>query len=107
VKQFSIAIVKSLFDFASRKYFHLEPFHSGYLHIWSLGIRTANSPPPCPFWTNYSSSGVHIFVVRSLSALAITETELKLIAAAAIIGFKSRPNAGKSTPAASGTPTTL
>jgi hypothetical protein len=50
---------------------------------------------------------IHSFVFRSLSALAITETELKLIAAAAIIGFKSRPNAGKSTPAASGTPTTL
>ena len=33
---------------------------------------------------------IHSFVFRSLSALAITETELKLIAAAAIIGFKSR-----------------
>jgi len=31
----------------------------------------------------YVSSRIHIFVVRSLSALAITETELKLIAAAA------------------------
>jgi glucose-6-phosphate isomerase len=32
-------------------------------------------------------TAIHSFVVRSLSALAITETELKLMAAAAIIGF--------------------
>jgi hypothetical protein len=43
----------------------------------------------------------HSFVVRSLSELAITETGLKLIAAAAILGFRSSPNVGKSTPAAS------
>jgi len=30
---------------------------------------------------------IHCFTVRSLSAFAITETELKLMAAAAIIGF--------------------
>jgi hypothetical protein len=34
--------------------------------------------------------------------LEITETELKLMAAAAIIGFRSRPKPGNSTPAASG-----
>ena len=50
---------------------------------------------------------IQSFAVRNLSALAITETELKLMAAAAIIGLRSKPNAGKSTPAASGTPTTL
>jgi len=49
----------------------------------------------------------HSFIARSLSALAITDTELKLMAAAAIIGFSSNPNAGNSTPAASGTPTAL
>ena len=37
---------------------------------------------------------------RSLSALPITDIELRLIAAAAITGLKSNPNAGKSTPAA-------
>jgi hypothetical protein len=47
------------------------------------------------------------FVARSLSALAITETELKLMAAAAIIGFRSNPKAGYKTPAASGIPTAL
>ena len=40
---------------------------------------------------------------RSLSALAITDTELKLMAAAAIIGLSSRPNTGYSAPAATGT----
>jgi hypothetical protein len=36
----------------------------------------------------------HSFADCNLSALAITETELKLMAAAAIIGFRSSPNAG-------------
>jgi hypothetical protein len=36
----------------------------------------------------------HSFAARNLSALAITETELKLMAAAAIMGFRSSPNAG-------------
>ena len=44
---------------------------------------------------------------RSLSALPMTETELKLIAAAAIIGDSSRPKNGYSTPAAIGTPAEL
>ena len=43
----------------------------------------------------------------SLSALLITDTELKLIAAAAMIGLSRIPNAGYSTPAAIGTPTPL
>jgi hypothetical protein len=41
------------------------------------------------------------------SALAITETELKVIAALAIIGLSSRPKKGYRTPAATGTPTVL
>ena len=52
-------------------------------------------------------TAIHSFVVRSLSALAITETELKLMAAAANIGFRSSPKSGNSTPAASGTATEL
>jgi len=43
----------------------------------------------------------------SLSELPITETELKLIAAAAIIGDNSIPKKGYSTPAAIGTPAVL
>ena len=45
---------------------------------------------------------------RSRSAFPITETELKLIAAAAIIGFSNKPKGnGYTTPAAIGTPRTL
>ena len=44
---------------------------------------------------------------RRRSALAITDTELNVIAALAIIGLSSRPKTGYSTPAAIGTPSTL
>jgi hypothetical protein len=44
---------------------------------------------------------------RSRSALAITDTELRLIAAAAIIGLRSSPAKGYRTPAAIGTPKRL
>ena len=40
-------------------------------------------------------------------ALLTTDTELRLIASAAIIGLSSRPNTGYSTPAAIGTPRAL
>jgi hypothetical protein len=43
----------------------------------------------------------------SRSALVITDTELKLMAAAAMIGLSRIPNLGYSTPAAIGTPTEL
>jgi hypothetical protein len=44
---------------------------------------------------------------RSRKAFNTTETELKLIAAAAIIGLSSNPKNGYSTPAAIGTPSAL
>lgn len=50
---------------------------------------------------------LQIFFFRSLNALAITETELKLMASAAIIGESTRPNAGYRTPAATGIPSVL
>ena len=43
----------------------------------------------------------------NLKAFAITDTELKLIANAAIIGESNNPNIGYKTPAAIGTPNTL
>jgi hypothetical protein len=43
----------------------------------------------------------------SLSELPITETELKLMAAAAIMGDNSIPKKGYNTPAAMGTPAVL
>ena len=49
----------------------------------------------------------HSAAVRSRSALAMTDTELKLIAAAAIMGESSRPVTGYRTPAAIGTPAAL
>ena len=41
-----------------------------------------------------ASAGHANLLPRSRSAFAITDTELKLIAAAAIIGSRSRPNTG-------------
>jgi hypothetical protein len=47
------------------------------------------------------------FARRSRKALAITDTELKLIAAAAKTGCSSNPLNGYNTPAAMGTPSKL
>jgi hypothetical protein len=44
---------------------------------------------------------------RSRKAFVITEIELMLIAALAIIGLSSTPQIGNSTPAASGIPSAL
>lgn len=49
----------------------------------------------------------YIFIRFSLSAFSITDTELKLIAAAAMIGESSKPKNGYSTPAAIGMPSML
>ena len=49
----------------------------------------------------------HSFTLFKRSAFAMTDTELKLIAAAAIIGLSRMPNAGYSAPPATGTPTAL
>ena len=46
-------------------------------------------------------------MVLNRKAFAITETELKLIAKAAIIGESSIPKTGNKTPAAIGIPTEL
>lgn len=49
----------------------------------------------------------YIFTFFNLKEFAITETELKLMAAAAIIGESKIPKTGNKTPAAIGTPKTL
>ena len=46
-------------------------------------------------------------MVLNLKAFAITETELKLIAKAAIIGESNNPKTGNNTPAAIGIPKVL
>ena len=47
------------------------------------------------------------FAARKRSALLMTDTELKLMAAAAMIGLNKIPNLGYRMPAAMGTPTEL
>ena len=47
------------------------------------------------------------FTFRNRSALKTTQTELKLIAALARIGLRSKPKKGYSAPAATGTPSAL
>jgi len=61
----------------------------------------------CVKFTPAVSHGAHNFTRFSLSELVITETELKLIAAAAIIGDSSMPKNGYSTPAVIGAPAVL
>ena len=65
---------------------------------------------PIDFLINalYSSMcGFHSFARFNLNAFTITDTELKLIAAAAMMGESSSPKNGYSTPAAIGIPSTL
>ena len=52
-------------------------------------------------------SGIHSDTRLNRSALPMTETELNVIAALAIIGLSSSPNQGYRMPAAIGTPATL
>ena len=49
----------------------------------------------------------HILKLRNRNEFTITETELKLIAAAAIIGDNNSPKTGYNTPAATEIPNTL
>lgn len=49
----------------------------------------------------------HIFAFLNRKALLTTERELKLMAAAAIIGDSNRPKNGYRAPAATGTPREL
>lgn len=70
-----------------------------------------------PYYNHYvgetPSQKTHIIAfywirtVLSLNALLTTETELKLMAAAAIIGLSRMPKAGYRIPAATGTPREL
>ena len=57
--------------------------------------------------TTHDSERYLRLTLRSRSALVMTVTDEKLIAAAAIIGDRTRPNNGYSAPAATGTPTVL
>jgi len=50
---------------------------------------------------------IYNFTPRNLREFEITDTELKLMAAAAMIGLSSNPKNGYNTPAATGTPSEL
>jgi hypothetical protein len=52
-------------------------------------------------------TGGEIFTPLRRSALVITDTELRLIARAAIMGESNQPVNGNNTPAAKGTPKAL
>ena len=67
--------------------------------FWGVGekIRKTRLPLTC----------FYSFSKRSFKEFAITDTEEKLMAAAAIIGDKRIPKAGYKTPAANGIPTVL
>ena len=54
-----------------------------------------------------SYKGLYNFIRFRRRAFVITDTELKLMAAAAIIGLSRMPKNGNSTPAATGTPMAL
>ena len=72
------------------------------------GRRVGTSAPATSrCWPHGRDGRYESFMRRSRSALPITDTELRLIAAAASIGLSRIPNAGYRTPAAIGTPRTL
>ena len=50
---------------------------------------------------------IHSLTFRSRSALPMTDTELKLMAAPAMMGLRSKPKNGYSKPAAMGIPSAL
>jgi hypothetical protein len=79
---------------------------------WGAGEHGEYREADRPLQSHHSSIRPHARVFysvarRSRSALAMTDTELKAIAAAAKIGLSRTPNTGYRTPAAIGTPAAL
>lgn len=72
---------------------------SGEQSGFGLDLESGEEKPATP--------AIYSFAALSLSAFVITDAELKLMAAAAIIGFSSNPMNGYRTPAAKGTPSAL
>lgn len=71
------------------------------------------APAPWGFFARLRMTDVgecpnlYSFTFRNRNEFKITDTELKLMAAAARIGLRRQPKNGYSTPAAMGTPSTL
>jgi hypothetical protein len=84
--------------------FHARTGHERHvpsIHTPNAFAPSGTSTPAGPDQEHYKSCRLR------RSALPITDTELKVIAALAMIGLSSSPNMGYSTPAATGTPSTL
>src|SRR4029079_4543321 len=70
----------------------------GHIQVINRSFEYALSPLPGRERSIHGSPP-YTSILRRRRALAITETELKLIAAAAIIGLSNKPKNGYSTPA--------
>lgn len=92
----------------------LTRVHSQRHHTNSWGRETksaragwgTNNPPVLGGGRRHSPH-VHRWAFRSRNAFAMTDTELNVMAALAIIGLRTRPKKGYKIPAASGTPIEL
>jgi hypothetical protein len=87
------------------------PSNYAPLTDWCLGaINACRAEPSTTFTLSVRVTGANgrqSFSRRSLSALPTTDTELRLMAAAATMGLSNRPKAGYSKPAAIGMANTL
>ena len=95
---------------AGEKYANpLDGFSTTFLLIGATGSVAKASHLHCGGHWFEISVAQHFYssVFRSRKALPITDTELRLIAAAANIGLSSRPKNGYRIPAAIGTPAVL
>jgi hypothetical protein len=60
----------------------------------AIAIHDRSEPPQHLVFCHFKTISLHTFARRSRSALAMTDTELKLIAAAEIIGLRTSPQIG-------------
>jgi hypothetical protein len=67
---------------------------NGICPLFLPGIFTTSPRHPVQIRPNASAAQSQILAARSRSALPITDTELKLMAAAAIMGLKRIPKVG-------------
>jgi hypothetical protein len=74
---------------------------------WGIAQRSESAWPSNRTHRNIMIRFLQSLTLLSLSALVITDTELRLIAALAIIGLSSRPHIGYRTPPAIGIPSVL
>jgi hypothetical protein len=88
-----------------RRLLKSEPYFAIVPSMIAIHTRCSRSTLVIGHWTLYVIS--YRRAKRKRNEFVITDTELRLIAAAATMGLKRSPNAGYRTPAASGMPSTL